>query len=163
MLAGKASGGRYRIVDGDGSRAPAMISVESSFERDHSDFRPNMESNSTEQRFRSFAEFWPYYVQEHSRPATRWVHFVGSTLAVVLLIAAFVWRQWWLLLAIPVVGYGFAWGSHLGIEHNRPATFKYPLWSLAADWKMWLLMAGGRMGKEIARVNAGDATYTPAS
>jgi hypothetical protein len=111
-----------------------------------------MDSTSNEGRFTSFAEFWPFYVQEHSLPATRWVHFLGSTLAVVLVIVAIVWQWWWLLIAVPLVGYGFAWASHFGIEHNRPATFKYPLWSLAADWKMWLLMLGGQMGKEVERV-----------
>jgi hypothetical protein len=111
-----------------------------------------MESTTSERRFTSFAEFWPFYVQEHSRPATRWVHFVGSTLAVVLVVAAIVWQWWGLLIAVPLVGYGFAWASHFGIEHNRPATFKYPLWSLAADWKMWLLMLSGQMEKEVQRV-----------
>jgi hypothetical protein len=113
-----------------------------------------MNSPSDQQRFQSFAEFWPFYVAEHSRPATRGVHFLGSTFAVALLIAAIVWQWWWLLLAVPFVGYGFAWISHFGIEHNRPATFKYPLWSLAADWKMWLLMLTGQMGMEIERVNS---------
>jgi hypothetical protein len=94
-------------------------------------------------------------VQEHSQPATRWIHFLGSTLAVVLLIAALATARWWLLIAVPLVGYGFAWISHCGIEHNRPATFKYPLWSLAADWKMWLLMLTGRMGEEVKRAQHG--------
>jgi hypothetical protein len=111
-----------------------------------------MESPASERRFTSFAEFWPFYVREHSQPATRTVHFLGSTLAVVLLVAAIVLQWWWLLIAVPLVGYGFAWVSHFGIEHNRPATFKYPLWSLAADWKMWWLMATGQMGKEIERI-----------
>jgi hypothetical protein len=111
-----------------------------------------MDASTSESRFTSFAEFWPFYVEEHSRPATRWVHFVGSTLAIALLVVALVWQQWWWLLAVPVLGYGFAWLSHFGIEHNRPATFKYPLWSLAADWKMWWLMMTGQMGKEIARI-----------
>jgi hypothetical protein len=119
--------------------------------------------NPTEQRFLSFAEFWPFYVQEHSRPATRWVHFLGSTLAVALLIAAIIWQWWWLLMAVPIVGYGFAWVSHFGIEHNRPATFKYPLWSLAADWKMWLLMLFGQMGKEVERVNSMNSLRGSAS
>jgi hypothetical protein len=103
-------------------------------------------------RFTSFAEFWPFYVQEHRRPATRLLHFLGSTLAIVLMLAAIALRQWWLLIGVPLVGYGFAWLSHFGIEHNRPATFEYPLWSLAADWKMWLLMLSGRMGREVARI-----------
>jgi hypothetical protein len=114
-----------------------------------------MDQSSTTPRFHTFAEFWPFYVQEHSQPATRWIHFLGSTLAVVLLIAALATARWWLLIAVPLAGYGFAWISHFGIEHNRPATFKYPLWSLAADWKMWLLMLTGRMGEEVKRAQHG--------
>jgi hypothetical protein len=111
-----------------------------------------MDTPESKPRFTTFAEFWPFYVKEHSRPATRLLHFLGSSLAIVIVAAAIVWRQWWLLVAVPLVGYGFAWISHFGIEHNRPATFGYPLWSLAADWKMWLLILTGRMGREVDRI-----------
>jgi hypothetical protein len=109
-------------------------------------------SASAQNRISSFADFWPYYVREHSRPATRAIHFAGTTAAVLVLIASVEWQQWWALVAVPLVGYGLAWASHLGIEKNRPATFKYPLWSLLADWKMWGLMASGRMEREIERL-----------
>jgi hypothetical protein len=69
------------------------------------------------------------------------------------LVAAAVYNPWW-LLAAPIVGYGFAWVGHFVIEKNRPATFKYPLWSLAADWKMWALMLTGRMGGEVKKAHA---------
>jgi hypothetical protein len=103
-------------------------------------------------RIQSFRDFWPYYVREHARPATRWVHFVGTTLAIAVLVGAIAWQWWWVLVAVPIIGYGFAWISHLAIEHNRPATFKYPLWSLAGDFKMWFLMITGRMGGEVRRI-----------
>ena len=45
-------------------------------------------------------------------------------------------RQWLLLLALPLVGYGFAWVGHFVFEKNRPATFKYPLYSFMGDWVM---------------------------
>jgi hypothetical protein len=102
------------------------------------------------ERFHSFQEFWPFYVLEHSRAASRALHFVGSSLALVLLASA-VWYSPWLLIAVPMVGYGFAWIGHFAIEHNRPASFKYPLWSFLADWKMWALTLCGRMSGEVER------------
>lgn len=105
------------------------------------------------ERYQTFAEFWPFYVCEHSLPACRALHFVGSTLALVI-VAAGIFYNLWLLLAVPVVGYGFAWFGHFVIEKNRPATFKYPLWSLVADWKMWALMLTGRMAAEVEKAKS---------
>ena len=104
-------------------------------------------------RYETFAEFWPFYVREHSVPACRALHFVGSTLSLVVLAGAVVYSPW-LLLAAPIVGYGFAWFGHFFIEKNKPASFKYPLWSFIADWKMWAMILVGRMGSEVQRAHA---------
>ena len=103
------------------------------------------------QRLTTFAQFWPFYVSEHSRPATRALHFAGTTLVVGALVAAAALRSAWWLLAAPVLGYGPAWVAHFFIEKNRPATFTYPLWSLRGDLRMWRLMVQGRMGPEVER------------
>jgi len=105
-------------------------------------------------RIQSFEEFWPYYVREHSSPACRLLHFVGTTLAFIVLVAAIATANYWLILATPILGYGLAWIGHFFIEKNRPATFKYPLWSLLGDMKMYAMMATGRMGSEVERVMA---------
>jgi hypothetical protein len=99
----------------------------------------------------SFGEFWPFYLREHSKPRTRALHYAGTTLVVAIAVAALVSGRWLWLLAIPVAGYGFAWIAHFKIERNRPATFTYPLWSLAADFKMWWLWLTGRLGPELER------------
>jgi hypothetical protein len=101
---------------------------------------------------KSFQEFWPFYVGEHRRRSTRAWHFLGTTSALALLVTCITMRWWWGLLAAPVCGYAFAWISHFWIERNRPATFRYPLWSLAADFRMWWLIATGRMAGEVRRI-----------
>ena len=105
----------------------------------------------------SFADFWPYYLREHSRAATRALHYIGTSLVVALAIYAALSGRWLPLLAIPVAGYFFAWVGHFGIEKNRPATFTYPLWSLAADFKMWWLWMTGRLGPELQRAGLPQA------
>lgn len=102
-------------------------------------------------RIQSFQEFWPFYLGEHSKAGTRWLHFVGSTLGLGWLAWALIDRNPLWILAALGTGYAFAWVSHFGIEKNRPATFTYPLWSFAADWKMWFFMLTGRIRGEIER------------
>lgn len=99
----------------------------------------------------SFADFWPYYLREHSRPETRALHYIGTSLAIAIAVTALLLQQWWLLILFPVAGYFFAWVGHFGIEKNRPATFTYPLWSLISDFKMWWLWLTGRLGPELDR------------
>ncbi len=99
----------------------------------------------------SFAEFWPYSLREHRQPGTRTLHLVGTTLSLLLLVAAAANGRSLLLLGAVLAGYGFAWFGHFAIEHNRPATFRHPLWSLAADWKMWALALSGRLAPELRR------------
>jgi hypothetical protein len=105
-------------------------------------------SNSTpgqKPRYRSFNEFYPFYIHEHSDPTCRRLHVVGTSFAIVLMVAAVVLRDWRLGLAAVVCGYAFAWIGHSFFERNRPATFTYPLWSLMGDFRLfWETVAGRR-------------------
>ncbi len=103
-------------------------------------------------RYQSFEEFWPFYVREHSKRLTRRLHFVGTSVALGCAAGAVLTRQKWLLLVAPLAGYGPAWFSHFFVEHNRPATFKYPAWSLMADLVMWKKMLDGTMDAEVERI-----------
>lgn len=95
-------------------------------------------------RIATLAEFWPFYMREHSNPRNRHLHFAGTTLALSLVIAAIAMRRPMLALGAPLAGYGFAWVGHFIVERNRPATFKYPLWSLICDFRLWLVMLSGK-------------------
>ena len=44
-----------------------------------------------------------------------------------------------------VAGYGPAWVGHYVFENNRPATFRYPLWSFVGDWVMFADIVRGRV------------------
>lgn len=85
----------------------------------------------------SFAEFYPFYLSEHSNRTCRRMHFAGSTLALACLAMLLVTGNWLWLLAGLVAGYGFAWIGHFGFEKNRPASFKRPLYSFMGDWVMY--------------------------
>ncbi len=115
----------------------------------------------SERKYGTFEEFWPFYVSQHSKKATRTLHFIGSTLALGALAAAAVTRRPALLLGAPLAGYGFAWVSHFFVEQNKPATFTYPLWSLMGDARMWWMTANGAMDAEAARGATIDVVDQP--
>jgi hypothetical protein len=110
-----------------------------------------------------FSDFWPFYLQEHARPATRALHYAGTSLVIALatglpfLSSRLAWA------ALPVAGYGFAWAAHGLVEHNRPATFRYPLWSLRADFVMFYRFVVGHMPRDLRRAGVrADGTVDPA-
>lgn len=95
--------------------------------------------------FQSFAEFYPYYLQEHGNPICRRLHFFGTLGLFGVLVGVFMTGNLWGLLLLPVVGYGFAWVGHYVFEKNRPATFKHPWYSLAGDFVMFKDILIGRI------------------
>lgn len=96
-------------------------------------------------QYQTFRDFYPYYLSEHSNATCRTLHFIGSWLVLGLAATMVATAQWWMGWLLPIAGYGFAWVGHFFFEKNRPATFTYPLYSLAADWVMWWQLLTGRI------------------
>lgn len=109
---------------------------------------------STERVYTTFWDFYPYYLTEHARPINRSFHFFGTTLVIVFFVAAIVTQNWWLLLGLPLAGYGFAWVGHFVLEKNRPATFKYPFYSLGSDFVMYWHTITGQIGRKVDEAHA---------
>lgn len=102
-------------------------------------------------RYETLKAFWPFYLHEHSRRSNRLLHFIGSTLALILAAVAIGTGMYMLLLIALVSGYAFAWFGHFFIEKNRPATFKYPIKSFISDWRMWYAMLTGNINRELKK------------
>jgi hypothetical protein len=94
----------------------------------------------SKKRITDFASFWKFYLKEHSKPLTRWLHLLGTSAAVLTVIISLILGNYWGLLAALVLGYSPAWFAHFFVEKNKPATFRNPLWSLIADFKMAFLL-----------------------
>lgn len=104
----------------------------------------------TERKYKDFKSFYPYYLTEHADAKNRLLHFSGTLLLLVCLVAGIITGKWWLFIFIPVMGYGFAWTGHFFIEKNKPATFTYPLFSLASDFVMFWHIITGQIGVKLA-------------
>jgi hypothetical protein len=96
----------------------------------------NQKTNTGSKNFNSFAEFYPFYLSEHRHPLNRLAHFIGSSLALALILVAITGKPMALAAAF-LMGYAFAWVGHYLIEKNTPATFKHPVYSFMGDWKMF--------------------------
>ncbi len=98
-----------------------------------------------DERYSSFADFYPFYLSEHSNRTCRRLHFVGTLLVIVTAFYSVLVGSYLLLLLLPVIGYGFAWTGHFFFEKNVPATFTYPGYSLAGDFVMFKDILTGKI------------------
>jgi len=96
-------------------------------------------------KYQNLEDFYPYYLSEHSNPVCRALHFIGTSIALVLFALAIFGGYPWLLLVAVVQGYVWAWIGHFVFEKNKPATFDYPGYSFVCDWLMYRDMCMGRI------------------
>ena len=95
--------------------------------------------------FKSLKEFYPYYLTEHLDQTNRVMHFIGTSLVIMLGVTALITQTWSTFMFVPLAGYGFAWVGHFFFERNKPATFKYPVWSLLSDFIMYFDTLNGSL------------------
>lgn len=102
--------------------------------------------------FENLEAFWPFYLGEHRKKGNRTLHFIGSCVGLVCLaLTVGTLNPAWILVGL-VAGYGFAWTGHFFIEHNRPATFKHPIYSFLSDWRMFYCMLSRKIEGEYERL-----------
>jgi hypothetical protein len=90
-------------------------------------------------RFASFTEFYPFYLSEHRNATCRKLHFTGSALVLALVGAAVLDAEPLWLLAVPIVGYGFAVGRAFRLREEP-----------ARDLQLPALELHGRLGHVLA-------------
>lgn len=100
---------------------------------------------------KSFAEFWTFYLKEHSSRRCRSLHFLGTSLAISSLVLFVIFRAKIFIFVALLFGYGLAWIGHFLFEKNKPATFRYPIYSIMGDWKMCWLAATGKLQQEFQK------------
>ncbi len=91
----------------------------------------------TMKKFTTFKDFYPFYLEEHRNSTSRRLHFFGTLMVILTMVIIIVTQNWVYLFLVPILGYGFAWVGHFFFEKNKPATFQYPLYSLAGDFVMF--------------------------
>lgn len=105
-------------------------------------------------KIETYAEFWPFYLREHSNLTCRVLHYIGSSAAIACLVMLMRTGQPWWFLGGLVSAYGCAWIGHFVFEKNRPATFQYPLWSFFSDWRMVFLAFTFQLRPELEKAMA---------
>jgi len=110
-----------------------------------------MKESWRRERYETLGEFWPFYLHEHRNSVNRWLHYIGSTCGIAVVVSSILTKNYPFILLAFVCGYAFAWVGHFIIEKNRPATFTYPVKSFISDWRLWFTILTGRSKSELAR------------
>jgi hypothetical protein len=103
---------------------------------------------------KTMKEFWPFYLEEHSRFLNRRLHFVGTSLSLAFLVFFLISLEYSMLLCALISGYTFAWIGHFFIEKNKPATFRYPFKSFLSDWIMYFYIWFGLIEREYEKIRS---------
>lgn len=94
---------------------------------------------------KNYNEFYRFYLTEHRNINSRRLHAVGSSLGIYFWAKAIRQRKAKYLAYGLLSGYACAWVGHFFHEHNKPASFKQPLYSFISDWRMLSDIVRGRL------------------
>ncbi len=103
------------------------------------------------EKIKTYEEFYPFYLKEHSNKICRILHVIGTTIVLALVMTTIIHLNPYWLIFVPISGYGFAWIGHFFFEKNQPATFEYPLWSFKSDFKMYFDILSGKIGLDTSK------------
>jgi hypothetical protein len=95
-------------------------------------------------KIKTYSEFYLFYLSEHTNKTSRLLHFIGTFLFFIVLFYLLFSQKYSYLWILPIIGYGFAWFGHFFFEKNKPATFKYPFWSLISDFRLFFELLLGK-------------------
>lgn len=99
----------------------------------------------------TFETYWPHYLRHHSNRANRTLHFIGWLVLVCAVAVAVVTRSGlWLIVGV-AAAYTFAWTGHFIFQREAPDTFRRPWLANLASLKMFVLMATGRLQRDLQR------------
>jgi hypothetical protein len=108
---------------------------------------------STGARAGAYERFWPFFMERHMHPWTRYLHVVATLVGMSCALIAFplTLNSMWLIYGF-VLPYPIAWVSHAFFERRKPAAFVNPYWSFLADVDMMILLFLGRLDADVERI-----------
>lgn len=109
-------------------------------------------------RYRTFHEFYPFYLTQHLNPICRVLHVIGACVSTATLLTALATGAWLVAALSPLIGYAFGWTGHFVFERNRPASFRQPIFSFLGDLAMARDVLTGRLSVRPARPDPKGST-----
>lgn len=99
-----------------------------------------------------FRDYWPDYLREHSKPATRAMHYAQTVVGGALILYALHTLNLWLLGGTLVGIFLWALVAHLVVEGNKPAAADHPFWwSVVNDLRMFFHFVTGTLEAELVK------------
>ena len=99
-----------------------------------------------------FRDYWPDYLREHSRPATRAMHYAQTVFGGLAILWCLLTQNWLVLLGVLVFIFLWALAAHKLIEGNSPAAATHPLWwSVVNDLRMLFHFVTGTLKRELEK------------